>query len=217
MLDDTGAELPVRRRGYDRIKVDAYVATLTTEIDRLAAENRAVHRRLSTETTDTESVVSPATTEHESTRLELEQMVKDARVARDGALAELSEAKTELERVTEATRRQHEDGRAAVEAAQVEIVRLAEVANDGPDVHDVRVAVETMRIARERVRGEIETAREQLECLVRARIEVHRELAELDDTLRRWLRSERRRRRVDARAAPPDETNGTLRRVGPGA
>ncbi len=163
-------EFPIVRRGYDAHRVDAFLGVLTAELDRLAADNRMLHRKLADATAERDGITAPVRAELEAARAELDRLVREARAERDRAGADVEAARAELDRLAQLDR---DRAFVDVQAARAEAEALVDAAH----------------AERDRARADVEAARAELDRLVRARIEVHRELSALGEALRRWMSS----------------------------
>lgn len=109
-------DFPVVRRGYDTGRVDGYVSAVADELERLAAENRSLHRRLADATVEHEGITGPVHLELEAARAELDRLVGAAHAERDRANAEVDAARSELDRLVRARVEVHRELSALGEA-----------------------------------------------------------------------------------------------------
>lgn len=130
MGEERRGDFPIVRRGYETERVDAYVDAVAGELDRLAAENRSLHRRLADATVEHDGIILPVRVELEAARAELDRLVRDARAERDRATAETAAARSELDRLTRARVDVHRELSALGEALR-KWMGAASAADDG--------------------------------------------------------------------------------------
>jgi cell division septum initiation protein DivIVA len=207
MTPDRRGDFPIVRRGYDTGRVDRRLDEIAAELDRLATENRALHRSLLDATVERDGITAPVRAELEAARVELDQLIGAAHAERERAVADVAAARAELDRLAqldrdraftevEAARADRDvaitEGAAArddrdqllaeVAAARAELIALQAFAGE-PAVADLQSA----NAERDRVMAEVHAARAELDRLLRARVGVHQELSTLGAALRRWL------------------------------
>lgn len=106
MAADPRRQFPIVRRGYDAGRVDAYLRVLTAELDRLAAENRALHRRPG------DAELARLAAERDAARADIDRLAAERR----RAVAEAEAARAEVDRLVRARVEVHRELAALGEA-----------------------------------------------------------------------------------------------------
>lgn len=120
MAADPRRQFPIVRRGYDAGRVDAYLRVLTAELDRLAAENRALHRRpgdaelarLAAERDAARADIDRLAAERDAARVDIDRLAAERR----RAVAEAEAARAEVDRLVRARVEVHRELAALGEA-----------------------------------------------------------------------------------------------------